>query len=233
MADLTGGHLEGRKQCRSAIAPVVVTVPRQSPAIRQLQISLGALQRLDRRLFVDADNDRVLRGRHVEPNHSGSLGDKLGIVALTPGFAAGEINLLPAQEAPDVLLVHGAQFGGNQRPGPAGKPDRRRAIQHRQNTAPGLTIVCRRRPGMRFVAQSSHALTGKPAAPAAHCPWHGAKRASNRPRRAAFVGEQNDPCAKHVALFRRRCPHARFKHRAIRRRQSNFRSFGNHSNVES
>ena len=29
--DLTGGHLEGRKQCRS-IAPVVVTVRRQSPA---------------------------------------------------------------------------------------------------------------------------------------------------------------------------------------------------------
>ena len=85
--DLAGGDLEGREQRRGAVALVVVTMTRQSPAIWELQISLGALQRLDRGLFVDADDDRVLRGRHVETHHIGSFGDELRIVALVdPGF---------------------------------------------------------------------------------------------------------------------------------------------------
>src|SRR3974390_241218 len=97
----------------------------QSPAIRQLQISLSALQRLDRGFLVDANDDRVLRRRHIETHHVGSLGDELRIVTLTPGFAAREIYLLCPQEAPDVLLMHVAQLGRNQPPGPAREPGRR------------------------------------------------------------------------------------------------------------
>jgi hypothetical protein len=84
--------------------------------------SLGALQRLDRGLLVDTRDDRVLRRRHVEPNHVGSLGDELGIVALTLGFAARESYLLHPQETPDILLMHVAQLSRNQRPGPAHEP---------------------------------------------------------------------------------------------------------------
>src|SRR5262249_54301339 len=58
--DLAGGHLEGRKQRRSAIAFVIVTVTGQRPAIGELQISLSAFEGLDRGLLVDADDDRVL-----------------------------------------------------------------------------------------------------------------------------------------------------------------------------
>jgi hypothetical protein len=60
--------------------------------------SLRPLQRLDRGLFVDADDDGVLGRRHVERDHVGSLGDELGIVALAPGFAPGKVDLLRTQE---------------------------------------------------------------------------------------------------------------------------------------
>ena len=94
--DLAGRHFKGRKEGRSAIALIVMTMTRQSPAIWQLQISLGALERLDRGLFVDTDDDRVLRRCHVEPHHIGSLADELRIFALAPGLPPGEINLLAA-----------------------------------------------------------------------------------------------------------------------------------------
>ncbi len=86
---LAGGHLEGGEQGRCAVALVVVAVAGQRPAVRQLEISLRALQRLDRGLLVDTDDDRVLGRRHVEPDHVGRLGDELGIVALAPGLAPG------------------------------------------------------------------------------------------------------------------------------------------------
>jgi hypothetical protein len=97
--DFAGGDLKGCS--RGAIALLVMVMTSQRPAVGQLQVPLGALQGLDRRLFIDADDDRILRRRHVEPNHIGGLGDELGIVALAPGFATREIDLLPAQEAPD------------------------------------------------------------------------------------------------------------------------------------
>jgi hypothetical protein len=53
--DLAGGHLESGEQRRGAVALIVVTVTGQGPAVRKLQISLGALQRLDRWLLIDAD----------------------------------------------------------------------------------------------------------------------------------------------------------------------------------
>jgi hypothetical protein len=75
--DLAGGDLERREQRRSAVALVVVTMTGQSSAVGQLQIPLGTLQGLDRGLFVDTGDDRVLRRGHVESaalaTNSGSL----------------------------------------------------------------------------------------------------------------------------------------------------------------
>ena len=76
-------------------------------------------QRLDRGL-VDADDDGVLGRRHIEPDHVGSLGDELGIVALALGFAPGKVDLLRTQEAPDILDIDIAQRSSQQWPRPAG-----------------------------------------------------------------------------------------------------------------
>ena len=53
-----GGHFEGGKQRRGAVSLVIVTMSGQRPPVRKLQIALGALQRLDRGFFVNADDDR-------------------------------------------------------------------------------------------------------------------------------------------------------------------------------
>ena len=55
-----GGHLEGGKPRRGPIALVFVAVTGQSQSVRELQKSLRPLQRLDRKLLIDADDDRVL-----------------------------------------------------------------------------------------------------------------------------------------------------------------------------
>jgi len=126
------------------------------------------------------------------------------------------------QETPDLLLVHVAQFGCNQWPVPAREAARRLPLQDCQNASTGLAGVFRCRSGPRLVGQTGQAFAGEPAAPS-----------GNRTCRAAFVRQQDDPRAKRVALFRRRCPHPRFKHRTILRRQPDLRSYGNHPNVES
>ncbi len=127
----------------------------QSPAIWQLQIPLGALQRWIG-LFVDTDDDRVLRRRHVEPHHIGGLGDELRIVALTPGFAPAKSIFWLAQEAPDLLLVYVAQLGRNQAPCPARDPRWRRTIPPRQNTFAGLRVVLWHGTRSRLVGQADN-----------------------------------------------------------------------------
>ena len=79
--DFAGGHFESGKQGRCAIALVIMALAGQRPSVGQPQVSLRSLQRLDRGLFVDADDDRVLGRRHVEPDDFGGLGGKLGVVA--------------------------------------------------------------------------------------------------------------------------------------------------------
>jgi hypothetical protein len=89
---LASGYFEGGEQRRGAVAFVIVAMSGQRSTVRKLQISLRPLQRLDRGLFVEADDDGVLGRRHVEPDHVGSLGDELGIVALALGFAPGKVD---------------------------------------------------------------------------------------------------------------------------------------------
>ena len=85
--DLAGGHLEGGKQGGGAVALIIVAMAGQRPAVRELEIALRSIQRLDRGLLVNTDDDRVLGRRHMEPDHVRGLGHELGIIALTPRFA--------------------------------------------------------------------------------------------------------------------------------------------------
>src|SRR5258705_6676640 len=52
--DLASRHLEGREQRRRAVALVIVAVSRQRASVRQLQIALGTLERLDRGAYSAA-----------------------------------------------------------------------------------------------------------------------------------------------------------------------------------
>src|SRR6202011_1556862 len=55
--DPPGGDLECGEQGRGAVPLVVVALPGQGASIRQLQIALRPLQGLDRRLFIDTENN--------------------------------------------------------------------------------------------------------------------------------------------------------------------------------
>ena len=75
---LAGGDVEGGGTGSRCVALVIVAVAGQRPAVGQLQIALGTLQRLNRGLLVDADDKGVLRWRHVQPDHIGALAANSG-----------------------------------------------------------------------------------------------------------------------------------------------------------
>src|SRR5260370_42294293 len=101
--DLSGGDFERGKQRRGAVALIVVALAGQSASVWQLQITLRALQRLDRRLFVDAQHDGLCGRGDIEADNIGGFGRKVGIVALAPGFWSRKVDLVAAEEAPDIL----------------------------------------------------------------------------------------------------------------------------------
>src|ERR1700687_3555889 len=101
--DLSGGDFERRKQRRRAMPLVVVALAGQGAAIGQLQIALRSLQSLNRRLFVHAQHNGLLGRGDIEANNIGGFGRKVRVVALTPGLANREVNLVAAQEPPDIL----------------------------------------------------------------------------------------------------------------------------------
>ena len=108
---------------------VIVALAGQGAAIGQLQITLRSLQSLDRGLLVHAQHNG-LRGRgDIEADNIRGFGRKVRVVALTPGLASREVNLVAAQEPPNILDVNIAQRPGQQGPGPTGEPVRRRFVQ--------------------------------------------------------------------------------------------------------
>ena len=56
--NLPAGDLERGKQGRGAVPPVIMALARQGASVWQLQIALRPLQRLDRRFFIDTEDNR-------------------------------------------------------------------------------------------------------------------------------------------------------------------------------
>src|ERR1700736_1003119 len=92
------------------------------------------------------------------------------VVALAPGLASREINLVAAQESPDILDVDIAKFPGQQGPGPAREPRRRRFIEQLQNPFVGRLRVDRLLARPPFALQSFKAKVGKAMPPKADYP---------------------------------------------------------------
>src|SRR6516165_8177268 len=76
---------------------VIVALAGQGAAIGQLQITLRSLQSLDRGLLVHAQHNG-LRGRgNIEADNIGGFGRKVRVLALTPGLASRQVNLVAAR----------------------------------------------------------------------------------------------------------------------------------------
>src|SRR6202140_2405289 len=168
--DLSGSDFERRKQCCRAMPLVVVALAGQGAAIWQLQIALRSLQSLDRGLFVHAQHNGLLGRGDMESNNIGGFGRKVRIVALTPGLASREVNLVAAQEPPDILDVNIAQRLGQQGAGPACKPFWWRFVQQPQNPLVGGLRIDRLLARPRLVFQPFKAMIGIAVPPKADNP---------------------------------------------------------------
>src|SRR6266853_3531883 len=231
--DLSGGDFERRKQCCRAMPLVVVALAGQGAAIWQLQIALRSLQSLDRGLFVHAQHNGLLGRGDVEANNIGGFGRKVWVVALTPGLASREVNLVAAQEPPDILDVNIAQRRGQQRAGPACKPFWWRFVQQPQDPLVGGLRIDRLLARPRFVFQALKAMVGIAVPPKADNPWLDPDFLGYRPGAAPGRCQQNDPRPLQIALQRHRRATTRLKHLAIFPRKVDFSCFGYHPDLES
>ncbi|MEY9129258.1 hypothetical protein ACVMII_007737 [Bradyrhizobium diazoefficiens] len=139
---------------------VIVALAGQGAAIGQLQITLRSLQSLDRGLLVHAQHNGLRRRRDIEADNIGGFGRKVRVVALAPGLASHQVNLVAAQEPPDILDIDIAQRLGQQGAGPARKPLRWRLIQQLQNPLVGRLRIDRLLARPRLVLQPFKAMVG-------------------------------------------------------------------------
>ena len=107
--DLVAAKVESCEQRGRSMPLVIVGLARHGAPVRKLQAALRALQRLNRRLFVDGEHDGVLGRRHIEPDNLRRIGGKFGIVAEAPRLAPGKVDLLTPQETPDILDIDVAE----------------------------------------------------------------------------------------------------------------------------
>src|SRR5438034_7092087 len=163
----------------------------------------------------------------------GGFGRKVRVVALTPGLASREVNLVAAQEPPDILDVNIAQRLGQQRAGPARKPLRGRLIQQLQNPLVGRLRINRLLARPRLVLQPFKAMVGIAMPPKADNPRLDPNFLGDRPGAAPGRRQQNDPSPLQIALQCHRRAATCLKHLAILLRKLDFSCFGYHPDVES
>ena len=94
----TCGDFERCKQGRGAVPLVIVALASQGASVRELQVALRPLQRLDRRLLIDTENNRLGRRVDIETDHVGRFRRELRVIALAPGLAGSQIDVVLAQK---------------------------------------------------------------------------------------------------------------------------------------
>ena len=122
------------------------------------------------------------------------------VVTLAPGLASREVNLVAAQEPPDVLDVNIAQRPGQQRPGPACEPFWRRFIQQPQNPLIGGLGINRLLARPRLVLQPFKAMVGITMPPKTDNSRLDPNFAGYRPGAAPGRRQQNYPRPLQIAL---------------------------------
>jgi len=125
---------------------------------------------LDRRFFVDAKDNGFGRRIDIEANNVGGLGCKLWIIALAPGFATRQIDLVSSQESPNILNVNVGQRRGQKRSGPSPKSLRRRLVQQRKNPLSGRLRIDGLLARPWLVDETFKPMIGKAAPPEANDP---------------------------------------------------------------
>ena len=101
--DPTGGDVQGGEQRGCAVALVVMAAPLDLPRPHRQQ-RLSAVERLDLRLFVDAQHQGAVGWVEVEPNDVAHLVDKQRVGRQFEGFDAVR---LQSEGPPDATHARG------------------------------------------------------------------------------------------------------------------------------
>jgi len=155
--DLAAQHIERSKQRRRSMSGVFVIDASNRHAIREPQVTLGPFQGLNRRFLIYRDYDCVLRRIQIKPDDVCRLASKFRIGADAPGSGPLELDLVLAQDTPNLMSGNVSKRFGHQPTIPLAVASRRRLIQSLQNPAHGVLRVIRLRARARRVLQ-----TGKP-----------------------------------------------------------------------
>ena len=160
-----------------------------------------SFERLDRRLLVNAQNNRIFWRRHVQASHIGSLCPKIRVITLAPARASAEIDFLLAQRTPNILHAGIAGFLGNQRPVPTGKTFRRGLAEHGADALAGRITVFRRSTGTRQIIKAFEPFTNKAMPPYADRTGRGIEFPHYLARASAPGSLQHDTYPEQMALL--------------------------------
>ncbi len=203
--DQAGGHLEGGEQRRGSMALVLVGEAGEALPVGQPQPALGPLERLDRGLLVDADDDGVLGWVQIEPHDVGGLGGELGIGAQAPAAASSQADAVAGQDAPDVDRTDIPQLAGQQVPGPGGVTRRRVLVEQREDASLGLGAVDGTGTGAWGIGEAREAIAGEAGAPLRDPCGPGAEALGDLGRAEPLIGGEDDAGSIDVALLRGAC----------------------------
>jgi hypothetical protein len=102
---------------------------------------LSTFQRLNRRLFINANDDRVLRWIQVQADDVSRLCSKLRVSADAPTPLALKLDALAPQHTPHLVVRDIAELPGEQWSVPLRVAGRRRLIQQREDSVLGFLAV--------------------------------------------------------------------------------------------
>ena len=190
--DLAVQHVECCKQRRGAVALIVVGHG-SGAALLHRQAGLGAVEGLDLALFVDAENQRLVRRIEIEPDH---ILDLRGEVLVARDLERLDQMRLQPVRTPDPLdaAVGDACCRRHAAPAPMGCIRRFLVQRHMHHLLDLLRAqwLDARRPGC-VLQKPVHSLGHIAAAPAAHREQALAHGRRNRFCRQPVAGQQHDP----------------------------------------
>lgn len=200
--DFTRCRIERSKKIRGSMTNVVMGL-----ALRLAQAHgqdrLRTLKRLNLRLFVDADNERVIRGIHVQADNVPDLFDELRVLRQTERFRTVRLKPERAPNPADGGMTQ-SKMRGHRARAPMG-PSRRSRLQRLDHDLLDL-VVCNRTRHSRpwLVIQPLQPLFDEATTPLSHCTPRGPQLLRNIHIRQSRRAMQHDLCPER--LVRRRAP---------------------------
>ena len=215
--DPAGGGIQGGEQGERAVAGIVVAPPLGLSRSHRQQ-GLGAVERLDLRLFVDTQHERPLGRVEVEPDDIADLLDEQGVGRQLEGLAA--VRLQP-ERPPDAMDRRGRVADGRRHRAqrPVGGVGGRRLQGQTDHLGDRIVADPPRRAGTGLVVQPVEALLGEPATPLADRVLVRTQSLRNRLVRHAVRRGEDDARPPRQPLRRPPPPRQAFELGPLRHRQ--------------